>query len=259
MNSSELESNPMPAQSLSQQSAKQLIGYSVISPQDQIFGRVEKVFLDKNRHLYLVISPSDSSTRTTWAWLAGQLIQTVETTARSLRVNLSLTEVERLPIYKPPSQTPSSDDSNLKDGSRVLEEYNIPLLEEKLAVKRNKHKIGEIVVRKEIETYIAQVPLKREKLIVEQVGSETQQLATIDLGQEEIVGVEYRAVEEGEGASTLRSEFTSYQAASEALAAIAALHQSDGGERVRVELSVENRELQEKYKTILDRFARVES
>jgi hypothetical protein len=258
MNNPELESNPTLTRSLPEQSAKQLVGYSVISLQDQILGRVEKVFVDKNSHVYLVISPSDSLNRTSWAWLASHLIQTVETTARSLYINLSLAEVERLPIYNPSSPTTSVDGNDTQKDLRVIEEYNISLLEEKLAVKRNKRKIGEIIVRKEIETYMVQVPLKREKLIVEQIGAETQKLAEINLGQEEIVGVEYRNINEGNGTSLiLKGEFSSPRAASEALEAVS-LNQPHQCSQVRVELVVGNRELQEKYQNIFHRFAQAE-
>jgi uncharacterized protein (TIGR02271 family) len=69
--------------------------------------------------------------------------------------------------------------------SRVLTEEVISLLEERLMVNFTQRKIGEIVVRKEIETHIlqVQVPVRHEKLIVEQVSPEYQRLAEIDLGQ----------------------------------------------------------------------------
>jgi stress response protein YsnF len=38
-----------------------------------------------------------------------------------------------------------------------------------------------VVVRKEIETEIIEVPIQREKLIIEQVGDEPRTLAEIDL------------------------------------------------------------------------------
>ena len=74
-------------------------------------------------------------------------------------------------------------------GSKVISEENISLLEERLIVDLIKRKVGEIVIRKEIETSLLQVeiPVRREKLIVEQLSPEYKQLAEIDLGQEPIV------------------------------------------------------------------------
>lgn len=65
----------------------------------------------------------------------------------------------------------------------VLGEEIVRLLGERVVVERNKRKVGEVIVRKEIETRMVQVPVRYEKLIIEQVGSEPKQLAEIDLGQ----------------------------------------------------------------------------
>jgi hypothetical protein len=70
--------------------------------------------------------------------------------------------------------------------TKILTEEIIYLLEERLMVDINRHKTGEIVVRKEIETQLlhVEVPVRREKLIVEQVSPEYKLLAQIDLGQD---------------------------------------------------------------------------
>lgn len=67
-------------------------------------------------------------------------------------------------------------------GERV-EDEKIRLLEERLVVDVHKRKIGEVVVRKEVETRIVRVPVRREILIVEQISPEFKQLAVVDLGQ----------------------------------------------------------------------------
>jgi Domain of unknown function (DUF2382) len=64
----------------------------------------------------------------------------------------------------------------------VLSEEVIPLLEERLVVNFHRRKIGEVVVRKEIETCIVEVPVRRERLIVEQISPEYEKLAVVDLG-----------------------------------------------------------------------------
>lgn len=63
----------------------------------------------------------------------------------------------------------------------VLHEEIIPLLEERLVVQRQRHKVGEIIVRKVVETRMIQVPIRRERLIIEQISPERRELASIDL------------------------------------------------------------------------------
>lgn len=58
----------------------------------------------------------------------------------------------------------------------------IRLLEERLNVKINQRKVGEVVVRKVVETEVVEIPIRREKLVIEQVGPEHKQLASVDLG-----------------------------------------------------------------------------
>lgn len=58
----------------------------------------------------------------------------------------------------------------------------IRLLEERLNVKINQHKVGEVVVRKVVETEIVEIPIRREKIVIEQVAPEHKQLASVDLG-----------------------------------------------------------------------------
>jgi Domain of unknown function (DUF2382) len=75
--------------------------------------------------------------------------------------------------------------SNKDPDSRVLTEETIVLLEERFIVDITRRKVGEIVVRKEIESHVitVQIPVRREKLIVEQISPEYKRLAEVDLGQ----------------------------------------------------------------------------
>jgi len=66
--------------------------------------------------------------------------------------------------------------------SKTIAQQVIPLLEERLIVNFKRQKTAEVVVRKEIETYIINVPVRREKLIVEQLTPTYKQLAEVDLG-----------------------------------------------------------------------------
>jgi Domain of unknown function (DUF2382) len=76
--------------------------------------------------------------------------------------------------------------STIVDPANVLTSEIFQLLEERLMVDVTRRKTGEIVVRKEVDTQIlyVEVPIRREKLIVEQVSPEYKLLAQIDLGRE---------------------------------------------------------------------------
>jgi len=134
------------------------------------------------------------------------------------------------------------------------EEEMIRLLEERLVVNRSKRKVGEVVVRKEIETKMIEVPVRREKLIVEQIGSEAKQLAEIDLGEGEVTGVEYHKVPSVDSRPTVTGEFISPKAASEILQAIA-LQKPHGCAKVRLEIVLENQKFQETYQELFNRFS----
>lgn len=153
----------------------------------------------------------------------------------------------------------------------VLEEEMIRLLGERVVVERSKRKVGEVIVRKEIETRMVQVPVRREKLIVEQVSPERKQLAEIDLGQEEVSGIyltegELAAIDMPENINpdpktasldnqlTVRGEFNSPKIASLLLNAIA-LERRHGCKKVRVEIVVEDAERQKTYQQWVDRCA----
>ncbi|PSB28249.1 hypothetical protein C7B70_21250 [Chlorogloea sp. CCALA 695] len=137
---------------------------------------------------------------------------------------------------------------------------SIPLLEERLIVDINRQKIGEIVVRKEIETEMVQVPIRREKLIIEQVGAETIQLAEIDLGSSdqgvELATIRANMAQVGSVAKSneiiVSGEFTSAKIASLLLNAIA-LERNQGYKKIRIEIVVEDAERQQTYQEWVDR------
>lgn len=160
------------------------------------------------------------------------------------------------------ADTQQWDDLIDTDTSEVLEEELIRLLGERLIVGRSKRKVGEVIVRKEIETRMIQVPVRREKLIVEQVSPEHKQLAEIDLGEEEISGIELTAAEmsgtkmpalaRADNELTVTGEFTSPKIASLLLNAIA-LERRQGCKKVRLEIVVEDVERQKSYQEWVDR------
>ena len=156
-------------------------------------------------------------------------------------------------------QNPSYIRQSIGQDSRVLTEETILLLEERLMVDVARRKIGEIVVRKEIEshTITIQVPVRRERLIVEQISPEYKILAEVNLGQnvsQEAIAEEARqnlaAVEPGakvvliqndsqqDSAESLRvhREFLSLESAINALQEIYSI-QDQGHKGIRIEIT----------------------
>lgn len=127
--------------------------------------------------------------------------------------------------------------------SEPLADQAIRLLEERLIVNRSKRKAGEIVVRKVVETRMVEVPVRREKLIVEQVGSEARQLAEVDISSGEIAGIELNGTAISPSHPIVQGEFTSLKTASQLLDAIAKTvrHRC---KQVNVELLIEDRGIQ---------------
>ncbi|WP_346292362.1 YsnF/AvaK domain-containing protein [Sphaerothrix gracilis] len=96
------------------------------------------------------------------------------------------------PLAEPhPSPHPAAPAEGIADARAP--ETSVRLLQERLKVNRDRRKVGEVVVRKVIETRMVEVPVRREKLIVEQVTPEHQPLAEIDLGEGQISGLELQA------------------------------------------------------------------
>lgn len=135
----------------------------------------------------------------------------------------------------------------------IVEEKRVQLLEERLVVDRKKRKVGEVIVRKVIETHIIEVPVRREKLLIEQIGSEPRQLASIDLGQPVIDGVEFTSANTA-ASLTVSGEFASIKAASQFLATIAASQPDLGYQTVQVRIVADNVEQQQLYQQWLDRY-----
>jgi hypothetical protein len=136
--------------------------------------------------------------------------------------------------------------------SKTIAQQVIPLLEERLIVNFKKQKTAEVVVRKEIETRTINVPVRREKLIVEQLTPTYKQLAEVDLGNfsfEEITfeekadvnGEPESIVENREKSSfsssepIIKGEFSCIEAARNFLDTISTVS-DDGCEIVRIEV-----------------------
>ncbi|QYX32405.1 DUF2382 domain-containing protein [Sphaerospermopsis torques-reginae] len=148
------------------------------------------------------------------------------------------------------------NEEDTKDTKDTQEEKIISLLEERLFIDHNKQKVGEVIVRKEIETEMIQVPVRREKLIVEQVSPEHKQLAEIDLSHGEISGLELiEEISEVTSVArglTVSGEFISPKIASLLLNAIAQ-EKNHGCQQVKITIYVENQSQQQKYQEWFNR------
>ncbi|WP_242053842.1 DUF2382 domain-containing protein [Nostoc sp. FACHB-888] len=264
---------------------KKVKGFAVFDQQDQLVGVVHDLIVDANRRLNLVISNEvNQETLEYGQQLAGkhpslfrlqsQKIKKIDKPTKSVFIDLNKSEIEYMPEYletETPGERVLSENStdqpvdsqttnntvepvNLEE---VTEEQIIRLLEERLVVESSKRKIGEVIVRKQVEIRMIQVPVRREKLIVEQISPEQKQLAEIDLGQEEISGIQLTDIERLEvthfnSGLTVSGEFSSPKTASLLLNAIA-LEQNHGCNQVRVTIVVEDESHQKKYQEWFDR------
>lgn len=264
--------------------------YAVIDRQAQVVGEVQDLIIDDNRQLNFVVSDSDNQVKDQLFLLSSKVVEKIDSQIKQIFINVDKSQIEQieyLPEYiqresqvSEMEQNSNAPEANTQDSALTavangtdlhidsVEEI-IRLLGERLVIDRSKRKIGEVIVRKEIETQIVQVPIRREKLIVEQVSPERKQLAEIDLGQEEISGLNLtqaqtpEGVIEGErpafanfdGGLTVSGEFSSPKIASLLLNAIA-LERNHGCKAVRVTILVEDQEHQKTYQEWFARTAK---
>ncbi|HEY9781518.1 MAG TPA: PRC-barrel domain-containing protein [Leptolyngbyaceae cyanobacterium] len=206
-----------------------------------------------------------------------------DTSGDSDRINDTSNAIEDIDLLSTPSfetknmQNEVQSSINIESSQQqvVLDEDIIRLLEERVVVERGKRKIGEVIVRKEVGTRMVQVPVRYEKLIVEEVGSEPRQLAEIDLSlapvsQDELPDTAVTATKTTSsdeqsataitadkntslnGELTVSGKFSSPKIASLILNAIA-MERRHGCKQIRVEIVVED---EERKKTYQEWFAR---
>ena len=133
--------------------------------------------------------------------------------------------------------------------------YQISLLEEKLQVARRKEKVGEVVIRKEVETRIVKLPIRREKLVVEKIGENAELLTEVIVGEETVNGFKYSELENNDRLSVNQSRFISLSTARELLTAIDKIDPS-ASSRIRLEVitNSNNPELQSEIETICQNY-----
>ncbi|MCV3212174.1 YsnF/AvaK domain-containing protein [Plectonema radiosum NIES-515] len=245
--------------------------FAVLDIQGQRVGEVNNLVLDANRQLNLVISEDPNALNNNrFFLLPSKLIKKIDTSKRSLYMEidkLAISHQEYLGKEVPENENILENSNPVTEvNSTAVPKYNlenvvgediIRLLGERLIVDSTKRKIGEVIVRKEIETRMVQVPVRREKLIVEQISPEHKQLAEIDLGLTEISGIDFAENQRPEFASlkgslTVSGDFSSPKIASLLLNAIA-LERNHKCKQVRVTIVVEDESTQKKYQEWFDR------
>ncbi|QSJ20979.1 DUF2382 domain-containing protein [Nostoc sp. UHCC 0702] len=258
--------------------------FDVIDSQGQLVGKVKDLILDANLQLNLVIdqqidqnsiqTDEQSVDRHQLVILKSQKIKTVNNETKSIYLDINHSEIKHMPehqgtntagyqhisdqsIEQPANSQTTDSQVETANLAEVDEETIIRLLEERLVIDSSKRKIGEVIVRKEIETRMIQVPVRREKLIIEQVSPEHKQLAEIDLSAGEISDIELTIRDSYEVSTvdsglTVSGEFTSPKIASLLLNAIA-LERNHGCQQVRIAITVADESTQKKYQEWFDR------
>lgn len=257
-----------------------LKSFTVKDTKGQLVGKIKDVYFDANGQLNFVVAGLGSENTRVFI-VSIKLLKNVDYHQKALFLSINSDQVDLLPrvsvnaggqslenASEPHSEinnseltNPSTAMSNLTDADRtdenletdedeenfdIVDQEVIRLLEERLVINRSKRKVGEVIVRKEIETRMVQVPIQWEKLIVEQVGDDPKVLAEIDLGEGSITGIDLTEIKSDRQEPTVKAEFTSVQKASKILNSIAS-QPRHGCVKVRLELVLENKQLEDTY------------
>lgn len=131
------------------------------------------------------------------------------------------------------------------------EDLKISLLEEKLQVARQRKKIGEVVIRKKVETRMVRVPIRREKLIVERIGENPELLTEVIIGESKLS--DYEESDES-NINLSHSNFLTISTAQELLQAINHLSTATNA-RVRLEIITDDSTDRDELQNICDRYS----
>ena len=262
-----------------------LKSFTVKDNKGQLVGKIKDVYFDANGQLNFVVAGLGSENTRSFV-VSIKLLKKVDYHQKALFLSINSEQVDLLPVVSAnvgdqslenaserPSEfnnseltNPSTAMSNLTDADDrtdenletdeeeenfdIVDQEVIRLLEERLVINRSKRKVGEVIVRKEIETRMVQVPIQWEKLIVEQVGDDPKVLAEIDLGEGSITGIDLTEIKSDRQEPTVKAEFTSVLKASKILNSIAS-QPRHGCVKVRLELVLENKQLEDTYQNWL--------
>ena len=247
---------------------RQLISFRIADRQGIERGVIKDIYHDANGNINLLLELKNVKDKLSLRRLEYKDICQVNTQDRSIASSLSYQQLEDLPIYQPmPSQIENAleessnyDDYGMNPNSEISqqsvnpEDIKLSLLEEKLKVIRHKHKIGEVVVRKKVETRVAKIPLRREKLIIERIGKNPEQLTEVIISEDKINGFNYDELEpaSSQPSQVAKTKYINLEKAQSIIEAIAALSATEKP-KIRLEIIANNSNLQQQYRDICDR------
>lgn len=230
---------------------KQLISYRVLDRQGNVRATVTDVHYTSDRSQYLLVKLLDDA-QLSLHRLKSDRIQQLDSVNRAIMSDLSYEQITALPLYQPVPPF-SETERELLASSKVKESLQITLLEEKLKVNRRKRKVGEVVVRKKIETRTIQIPVRQEKLIVERVGENPEQIAEVVIGESKFNGLDPVELLENDTLHITRSDFLTIETAQQLLQALAGLSSANNA-KIRLEIVSTSEGEQIEYQNICDRY-----
>lgn len=243
--------------------------YSVVDEQDNLIGQVEKILRNRSGETQIIFSLTGYSkplfkvhqrslvrVDLSQNKFIVKLTEKMRDRLNQYLSSLSSTEIERDQIEAvDDEEDENSATSQHESYDEVTDEQTVRLLAERLDIKRDRKKVGEVIIRKQVETEIVEVPVRREKLIVEQVGSTNKQLAEIELSSEKvegIEGIEGNTVQSQSSQPTVSGEFISVKAANKLLEIIA-MNEHHGCAKVKIELVLDDPQYQQQYQNLFKR------
>jgi hypothetical protein len=141
------------------------------------------------------------------------------------------------------------------DRQKEIREFQqIPLWSEKLTVNRRQRKVGEVIVRKQVETRMIQVPIKEEKLIIERIGENPEQIAEVVINTSQVNGFGSNQFPREDTLHLTKSHYLSVEMAQNFLKAIALLP-SAAKTTIRLEITSDSSEEQIEHQQICDRYS----
>ena len=258
---------------------KQLISYQVLDRQGIARAEVKDIYYDINNEINLLIELKSINNQLNLYRLEHTDICQINLDDKLILSNLSQQQLENSPLYQTVpthikealsqsslyddcEMNPSKDKNNIdidinQQQSDSLEIEAIPLLEEKLQVTRQKQKVGEVIVRKQVETKIVEVPLRREKLIVERIGKNPEQLTEVVIGSGKVNGFQYNELNDHDRLHLTNSHFLDLPTAHKLLEALTQVS-ATANTKIRLEIVTDSSEHQLEYQNICNRIADLE-
>lgn len=231
---------------------KQLISYKVLDRQGNSRATVTDVYYTSDRSPYLLIKLLQNDVQLSLRRLTGNHIRQIDLERQLILSDLSDEQILALPLYQPVPPL-SETEQDIIASSKVKESLKIPLIEEQLKVNRHKRKLGEVVFRKKIETRMIQVPVRREKLIVERIGENPEKIAEVLIGETKLNGFEPVELTKDDTLHITKSHFLTIETAQQLLQALAGLSSANNA-RIRLEIVSNSSQEQIEYQNICDRY-----